>query len=407
MERTYKFRIYPNVVQMANLTNTLTLCRKLYNAGLEERIQAHKAGQPTNYYKQKRELVEVKKELPEYSGVYSHALQDVMARLDKAYKGFFRRVSNGEKAGFPRYKSEKRFRSITYDRYGFRILSNGHLNLTKVGTIRMFKHRDVEGIPKTCIVKKDGVGDWWAMITVAKPSVPKVKPKTAIGVDVGLRNLMALTTGEMIGRPKLLSQSEDKIKIIQREASRKERGSNNRRKCVRRLAQAHRRVERQRDDFLHKASRKLSQNADVIVFEDLDIQNMQKTHHLAKSISDASWGKLMQYTAYKAEEAGRCVCFVNPNGTSQICSRCGEIVQKSLSERLHVCHKCGFSVDRDYNASLNILGRLRRDTVELHKTPVEALPLPLQVGGGKWCLGSRKPTPFTGGRMSQRVFIVG
>lgn len=383
MNRAYKFRLYPNDKQIATLNNNIALCRHLYNAGLEQRILAYKSGQPTNYYQQKRELVEVKKDLPEYSMIYSHTLQDVLDRLDKAYKSFFRRVKNGERRGFPRFKSDKRFRSNTFDRYGFRVLPNGHLKLTKVGTIRMFKHREIEGTIKTCTIKRDAVGDWWATISVELPDVPKQEPKTAIGIDVGLEKLVTLSTGEIIQPPKFLSKSEEKLKAIQREVSRKQNGSNNRRKCVKRLAKAHRRIERQRDDFLHKASRELSRKADMIVFENLNIRGMQSNHHLAKSIGDASWGKLMQMTDYKAAEAGSLVVYVNPNGTSQICSRCGEIVQKSLSERVHRCTSCGFSVDRDYNASLNILKRVGWYTSEPVQTPVETLPIPLPSGGGK------------------------
>jgi putative transposase len=119
----------------------------------------------------------------------------------------------------------------------------------------------------------------------------------------------------------------------------------------------------------------------VIVFENLNIKIMQKNHHLAKSIGDASWGKLMELTRYKAESAGGSVQFVNPNGTSQICSRCGETVEKSLSDRVHTCTMCGFSTDRDFNASLNILGRLGTDSAELLKTPVETEPPQLPSGG--------------------------
>ena len=383
MEKTYRFRLYPKQEQVNILERTLTLCRRLYNNGLEQRIQAYKTRCPTNYYQQKRGLVKLKKELPEYSEIYSHTLQDVVNRLDKAYKSFFRRIKKGETAGFPRFKSANRFHSITFDRYGFRILPNGHLKLTKIGNIRMFKHREIDGTPKTCTVKHDGVGDWWATISVSLPDVPKQEPKTMVGVDVGLKNIVTLSTGEMIEPPKFLKQSEDKIKHLQRQVSRKKRGGSNRRKHIIRLAKAHRRVERQRNDFLHKLSRNLSQKADIVVFENLNIQNMMKNHCLAKSIGDASWGKLMQYTTYKAEEAGRSVRFVNPNGTSQICSRCGEMVHKPLSERFHTCTKCGFSADRDCNASLNILKRVGTGSSKPIKTPVEILPLPFPSGDGK------------------------
>jgi putative transposase len=383
MERTYKFRLYPKREQVDALDRTLTLCCHLYNAGLEQRITAYARQEKTlNYYDQANELPEVKNELPEYTEVYSHALQDVIKRLDKAYANFFRRVKQGgEEPGFPRFKSSNRFRSVTFDRYGFRLRENGNLYATGIGTIRMFKHREIEGTPKTCIIKRDKVGDWYATLTATIPDVPKREPKTAIGVDVGLKSLAMLSTGERIEPPKFLRASEDKIKIVQREVSRKVKGSNNRRKCVRRLAKAHRRVERQRDDFLHKASRNLSLKADTIVFENLQIQNMVKNHHFAKSIGDAGWGKLMQYTAYKVEETGRSVAYVNPNGTSQICSRCGTMVRKSLSVRVHACPKCEFSADRDLNASFNILQRLHTDSVELYKTPAETVPPQLLTGG--------------------------
>ena len=374
--KAWKFRLYPKREQVDALDKTLMLCRHLYNAGLEQRITAFGRGFKVSFTKQSDELPTLKAELPEYNDVYSQVLQDVLHRLDKSYANFFRRVKERkEEPGFPRFKGRNRFKSITYPQLGFVVLPNGHLKLTKVGTIRMFKHREIIGTIKTCTIKRDAVGDWYAIFTTELPDVPKREPKTYIGVDVGLKSLAMLSNGESIEPPKFLRASEEKIKIIQQEVSRKIKGSNNRRKCVCRLAKAHRRVERQRDDFLHKASRSISRKADVIVFENLNIQGMQKNHHLAKSISDASWGKLMQYTTYKAVDAGRSVSNVNPNGTSQICSRCGTTVKKSLAVRVHSCPTCGFSADRDLNASFNILQRLHGDSVELHKMPVEMLPL--------------------------------
>lgn len=383
MERTYKFRLYPNKRQAELLGKSINLCRLLYNNALEQRIIAYKEGKPTNFFEQKRGLVVLKQISPEYAEIYSHALQDVVKRLDTTYSNFFRRVKNKEKAGFPRFKSVDRYRSITFDRYGFRVRKDGRLNLTKVGEIRMFKHREIKGDMKTCTIKKDHVGDWWATIVATIPDAPLKQPKTAIGVDVGLKTLATISNGEVISRHRYLKMSEKKLKIIQREVSRKQKGSKNRKKCVRKLAKAHRKVERQRGDYLHKASRILADSGDIVVFENLDIRNMVKNRCFSKSISDASWGKLMQYTAYKVEETGGAVYFVNPDGTSQICSRCGTVVKKSLSERFHDCTKCGFSTDRDLNASFNILARLPTGSRELLKTPVEARPLPSPSGGGK------------------------
>ena len=382
MERTYKFRIYPTKVQSSTLDHQIGLCQRLYNCGLEHRITAYRNGESVSYYDQQNELPAIKEAMPEYKDIYSHAAQDALRRLDRAYQNFFRRVKKGEKPGFPRFRGRNRYRSITFDRYGFRLLDNGHVNITKIGDVRMFRHREIDGEPKTCIIKRDDVGDWYATISVTQPDPTPVEPEAAVGVDVGLESLATLSTGETITRHRFIKESEEKIKILQRRVSRKKKGSGNRRKAVEKLAKAHRRVQRQRDDYLHKASRSLVDSADVVVFENLRIRNMQKNHHLAQSISDSAWGKLMQYTVSKAEEAGKHVYFVDPSGTSQQCARCGATVRKSLSERFHVC-QCGFSTGRDLNAALNILGRLPADSGELLKTPAEAEPLCTEaIGGG-------------------------
>ena len=152
-----------------------------------------------------------------------------------------------------------------------------------------------------------------------------------------------------------MRKSEAKLKREQRKLSRKTKGSNSRKEQRTRVAKIHRKVKNQRNDFLHKESCKLVRKYDVIVFEDLRIQNMLKNHKLAKSISDASWSKFIEYTTYKAESAGKKVILVNPQNTSQICSGCGVIVKKSLSVRTHKCPYCGLILDRDVNAAINIL----------------------------------------------------
>ncbi|MCJ7816973.1 MAG: transposase [Candidatus Aenigmarchaeota archaeon] len=387
MDRAYKFRLYPNDEQAKRLDYILMLCRMVYNAGLEQRRLAYHLQYKIRYRDQQSELPPLKDELETYKQVHSQVLQTTLQRLDKAYDNFFRRVALRKqghriKVGFPRFKSEQRFRSITYPQSGFEILPDGHLELSKIGTIRMFKHREVEGQIKTLTIKKDGIGDWYAIFTAELPDVPQREIKTKMGVDVGLESLITTSEGEKIEPPKFLRKSEERIKHYQREVSRKVKGSNNRKKAIRRLAKVHRKVERQRDDFLHKTSRYLSKKADLIVFEDLQIQNMMRNHCLAKSIADASWGKLIRFTAYKVLETGGQEINVDPYGTSQECSRCGAMTRISLSERIHVC-QCGFSIDRDWNASICIERRVGSDRPEPVPTPVEMLPLPLPLGGGK------------------------
>jgi len=394
--RAYKFRIYPKADEIARLERMLYLCRRLYNAELEQRILAYRIQRKNVSYREQRdELPEIKKELPEYNEVYSQVLQNTTERVDKSFDNFFNRIEMKKKGtkikvGFPRFKSSNRYTSITYPQNvnsAFVIMPNGKLKLSKVGNIRIFNHRKIEGKIKTCTIKKYSDKEWYAIFIVELPDKPKKVPKTIVGIDVGLKHLAALSTGEVIEPPKFLLKSEERIKHWQREVSKKKKGSGKRKKYIRILAKAHRRVECQRDDFLHKLSRDLVNKYDVIVYEDLQINNMLKNHCLAKSISDASWGKLMRYTNYKAESAGGSVIKVNPNGTSQICSKCGNWVKKSLSERFHHCPKCGFKSDRDLNASYNILNRYLKqkvgaDSAEL-RTPLEMLPIPLSKEGGK------------------------
>ena len=357
MKRAYRFRLYPKAKQAEILEQTLTLCRKLYNAGLEHRITAYRNGQSTTYLQQQNELPAIKKEFPEYASVHSQVIQETLRRLDRAYKAFFRRVKEKRKgknvkAGFPRFKSENRYDSITYLQSGFRLLPNGHLLLSKVGEVRMFMHRQPKGKVKTLNVKRDRCGDWYAVLTGEKPPVRHRRAPT-VGVDLGLRSLVALSNGEALPAPKFLRHSEKRLKRLQRWTSRKVKNSGKRGKAVLRLAKGHRHVERQRTDFLHNLSHDLAR-CDV-VFEKLNVSGMLKNHRLAKSIADASWGRLVGMTVYKAEEAGGRVVLVDPKFTSQECSVCHTRVKIVLANRIFKCPQCGLIICRDVNAARIVL----------------------------------------------------
>ena len=176
-------------------------------------------------------------------------------------------------------------------------------------------------------------------------------------MDVGLKSLLTLNTGETIANPRWLRNSEKKLAKEQRRKARKKKGSNNRHKQNRKVAQLHRKIRNQRKDFHHKLSRKLVDNYDLIVYENLAITNMVKNHHLAKSISDAGWRKLMSFTEYKAEEAGTLVEYVSAYNTTQLCSRCGKLVPKTLATRIHSCPYCGLVLARDHNSAISVLHR--------------------------------------------------
>ena len=325
----------------------------------------------------------MKKAFPQYRKIHSQVLQDVLRRLDKAFDNFFGRVKRkhqGErlKAGYPRFKPAWRYNSLTYPQSGFEILSNGHVKLSKIGKLRVFMHRKISGTIKTLTIKRDRVGDWFAIITAEFPDPkPKGEIKTALSADVGLKNLVTLSLGEYVEPPKFFRKSEKRLTHMQRELSAKKLGSKNRAKARVKIAKVHRRIERQRSDFLHKLSKTLVDRADLLIFEDLQIQNMMKNHYLSKSINDASWGRLIQFSSYKALSAGKRVELIDPRGTTQRCSRCHAVAKKSLSERVHRCPNCGLVLDRDLNSTFNMLEQVGRGTSK--STPVEMRPLLVEI----------------------------
>jgi transposase, IS605 OrfB family, central region len=304
-------------------------------------------------YEDQAAMLVVEKKDGNFTCVFSQVLQDVLRRLDKSFKAFFRRVKNGEKPGYPRFKGVGWYKSFTYPQVGFK-LDCSKLTLSKIGSIRIFKHREVEGKIKTCTIKKDLLGHWYAILVSEMEDVPQVEPKVAIGVDVGLKNMVALSDGTAIQYPRYYVQAEKKLAVAQRELSRKKKGSINRQVAKTRVAKLHQKIQNHRDEFLHQVSRKLVDSADLIVFENLNISGMLKNHHLAKHIQDHAWGKLIQFTQSKAAKAGKVVELVDARYTSQKCSQCGIIVPKTLAERVHRCPNCGLEMDRDINASLNI-----------------------------------------------------
>jgi putative transposase len=360
IRKTYKYRIYPNREQKSILDKWLETCRVLYNDCLTERRDAwdisHKS---INYYDQANQLKEIKTFDNELREVHSQVLQDVLRRVDKAFKNFFRRIKRREKPGYPRYRSKTRYDSFTYPQSGFEISKDSKkLILSKVGTINIKKHRDIpkNAEIKTCTIKRD-LDHWYACFTIEieVENLRNRKITNPIGIDLGISHLITLSNGDTEDNPRYLVKSERKLTRKQRKLSKAKKGSNNRSKRKFEVAKTYRKVREQRNDFLHKISRSLVDTYDLIVFENLKVKNMLKNHHLAKSISDVSWSKLTNFVSYKAEEAGRRVEFVNPKNTSQECSNCGGIVKKSLAQRVHRCPFCGLVMDRDENAAINIL----------------------------------------------------
>jgi putative transposase len=355
MQRTFKHRIYPSHAQKTKLEQTLALCCELYNAALQERRQAYKISKISiNYHAQATQLPEIKTIREDIRGVHSQVLQDVLKRLDKAFDAFFRRVKTSEKAGFPRFRSRFRYDSFTFPQTGF-VLESGKLKLSKIGKVKIKLHRPLAGKIRTCTITKSATGKWYACFCVEVEAQPLPESKDRIGVDVGLNEFVVLSNGDVIHNPRFFRVEEKRLAKAQRRLSKAAKGTPERKKHRKVVAQIHERIANQRRDFAHQESRKLVNKFGIIVFEKLNLKGMLKNHRLAKSIADAAWNQLVEYTSYKAENAGRCAKQVNPRNTSQQCSRCGEIVKKDLSVRMHNCLGCGLVLDRDHNAAINIL----------------------------------------------------
>jgi putative transposase len=367
VRKTYKYKLTPTADQERYLARVLGLCRYLYNTALEQRITAwQRVRVSISRFQQEAELKDIRAEMPEYAAIHSHVLQDVLARLDKTYQAFFRRVQAGEKAGFPRYQGCDRWHSFTYKEFGNgATLDNGFLVLSKIGRIAVRWSRPIEGTPKTVTVSREADG-WYVSFSCADVpvhSLPAMGQET--GIDLGLEAFATLSDGTRIFHPGWYRRAERALKKAQRRVSRRKKGSNRRRKSVVLLAKAHQKVRRQRGDFHHKTALTLVRANDMIYHEDLQTANMVRNHHLAKSIQDAGWAAFLSILSFKAACAGRKVQAVTPAFTSQRCSGCGVVVAKGLSVRWHSCPDCGTSLHRDHNAARNIerAGQARRGGV--------------------------------------------
>ncbi len=371
IRKTFKYKLQPTAEQEGAMEFILRRCRELYNAGLQERRDAwQQCGVSITAASQSAQLPAIKEVRPEYRDIHSQVLQDVLTRLDRAFQAFFRRVQQGETAGYPRFQAANRYNSFTYKQFGNgATLDNGFLVLSKIGRIAVRWSRPLVGTPKTVTISREADG-WYVCFSCADVPVRPLPPTgQQTGIDVGLRVFLITAEGDVVQNPRHHRHGEKQLVKAQRRVSRRKRGSNRRRKAVKLLAKAHQKVQRQRRDFHHKTALALLRQYDTIYLEDLRVANLVRNRHLSASISDAGWHAFRTILAGKAAYAGRQVVLVPPAYTSQDCSgvlpdgsRCGERVRKSLSARTHVCPRCGLVLDRDLNAARNILraGRARQ-----------------------------------------------
>jgi putative transposase len=304
----------------------------------------------------------LRQEFPFVKALNSSACQ---AAIERAYSAIARFYDNCKKAipgkkGYPSFK--KNCRSVEYKTSGWK-LSETRKQITftdnkGVGTLKLkgtwdLNYYQIEQIKRVRLVRRaDG---YYAQFLISAENKVDCKPSgKAIGLDVGIKEFYTDSNGHSEPNPKFYRTSEKRLKFRQRRVSRKQKGSANRKKAVNKLGRVHLKISRQREEHAKRVARCVIQSNDLIAYEDLRIKNLVKNHCLAKSINDAGWYQFRKWLEYFGVKFGRITIAVNPAYTSQECSNCGAIVKKSLSMRTHVC-QCGFVLDRDWNAAINIL----------------------------------------------------
>ena len=367
------------------MSKCLEVCRLTYNKILETKIELYKTEQKSLSKYDVDKLMTKQKDIDENLNlVHSQILQNVSKRVALAYDNFFRRVKQGtEKPGFPRFKAYGRYDSFTFPQNNgsFRIIDN-QLKLSKIGKVRINLHRPLEGDIRTLTVRKTQTGKWYACFSSLVENEVLEENDLSVGIDLGLKTFAMFSDECQIKNPRFFKDSETRLKRFQSRFSKEEKGIPQRKKLGKILQKVHERVTFRRDDFCHKESRKIVQKYHTICIEDLNIKSMMKVDKdnqdkkLHKSIGEVAWKKFTDYLTYKAEEAGRNIVKVNPRNTSKMCSGCGVLVPKELKDRVHECPNCGLVMDRDLNASLNIL-RLGLESLCESATPTTALEAPL------------------------------
>ena len=357
MTTVFRFRIFPKRSQATALNRILDLHRELYNAALQERRDAWKKCRVSiNYYDQANQLKDIRLIRDDVVALNFSSCQQTLRRVDKSFQNFFRRVKqHAKEAGYPRFKSRDRFNTVEFVYGDGCRVKDTQVYFQGIGQVRIVLHRKIEGTIKRCAFTHRG-DKWFLVVTCESELVVSNNPPVAeIGIDVGLESFATLSSGEKIQNPRFLRCDEKDLKRAQRKLSRFKRGSPERKRTRKVVSRIHERIANRRSNFAHQESHKLATRFGFIVFEDLNILNMQANHCLAKSISDVAWNQFVTYTTYKAANAGGCVVKVDPRHTSQVCSACGSVVKKDLSVRVHTCPDCGLVLDRDTNAARNIL----------------------------------------------------
>ncbi|MFU8872786.1 RNA-guided endonuclease InsQ/TnpB family protein [Micromonospora sp. SL4-19] len=387
MQLRYNYRVYPTPGQQVALARVFGCARVVFNDGLRARQEAREAGLPyvSDGELSKRLITEAKRTperawLGEVSAV---VLQQALADLNAAYRNFFNSLSGkrkGRKIAPPRFRSRKDNRqTIRFTANArFKVLDNGRLRLPKIGDLAVRWSRALPADPSSVTVVKDAAGRYFASFVVTTTDEPLPPVDAQVGIDLGLTHFAVLSDGTKVTAPKFLRRAAHKLKRLQRDLARKQRGSNNRRKAVVKVAKAHAKVADTRRDWQHKLSTRIIRDNQAVYVEDLCVVGLGRTR-LAKSVHDAGWASFTAMLEYKAARYGRAFAKIDRFApTSQTCSACGRVDgPKPLNVRSWTC-PCGVTHDRDVNAAINVLAAGRAERPNACGAQVRPASVPAQ-----------------------------
>lgn len=358
MNKSFRYRLYPTKEQEVKIQKNFGCVRFVYNYYLAKRIEIHEKYKETfNYYACAKDLTQLKKELTWLKEAESTSLQSSLKNLDIAYQKFFK-----DHSGYPKFKSKKtHIFSYTCKcvSNNIEIINQNKVKLPKLGIVKIKNNLPIQGKILSATITQVPSGKYFVSICCDNVNIePFEKTGSVVGIDLGIKDFAITSDGLKIPNPKYLKQSLDKLAKLQRDLSRKTRGSSNYNKQRIKVAKLQEHIANQRKDFLHKVSTQLIKDYDIICLEDLKVSNMLKNHKLAKSISDVSWSTFTSYLNYKSVWYGKQISKISTFfPSSQICSICGEKFPftRDLRVREWTCPNCGIKHDRDINAANNIL----------------------------------------------------